>query len=425
MNTPSIDSRRARLVVVMMFLFMLVNFADKAIIGLAAGPMMRELNLDHAQFGSIGSAFFLLFSLSAVLVGFIANRVSTKWVLAAMALVWALAQLPMIGTVGVTTLVACRILLGAGEGPAYPVAVHAVYKWFPDERRTVPTSLVAIGGAVGAGTAAPLLTWIVVHHSWHMAFGALGVAGLVWLAVWLVVGREGPLSHAGAEAGGGPERVPYAQLLGSRTSLGVLLAGFAAYWALTIGVVWLPSFLERSAGFSPTQTGWILVAPSLAQIVLAPGLSLVSQRMMRSGATGRRARGVMGGACVAVGGLGMLVLPLASASAALTVLLTALAFSVGSVMFAFGPALIGQISPVRQRGAMLGVTNAVTTLAGLLAPWSMGLMVDISADPAAGFRTSFLIVGACVALSGFVALLLIDPEADLKRFAHSRSGPAL
>jgi MFS family permease len=38
----------------------------------------------------------------------------------------------MLGTIGLGTLIACRIILGAGEGPAYPVALHATYKWFPD-----------------------------------------------------------------------------------------------------------------------------------------------------------------------------------------------------------------------------------------------------------------------------------------------------
>ena len=71
---------RAWVIVGMMFLFMLINFADKAVIGLAAVPIMKDLHLTNAEFGSVGSAFFFLFSISAVLVGFLVNRVSTKWV---------------------------------------------------------------------------------------------------------------------------------------------------------------------------------------------------------------------------------------------------------------------------------------------------------------------------------------------------------
>jgi MFS family permease len=115
-------SRGAWSIVVLMFLFMLVNFADKAVIGLAAVPIMQELQLTPSQFGLIGSSFFLLFSVSAIVTGFIANRVQTRWLLLVMGLVWALTQFPMLGSAGFATIVACRIVLGAGEGPAYPVA---------------------------------------------------------------------------------------------------------------------------------------------------------------------------------------------------------------------------------------------------------------------------------------------------------------
>ena len=80
----------------------------------------------------------MLFSISAIVVGFIVNRIETRWVLLALAMVWAVAQFPMVGTVSFMTLFVCRVILGAGEGPAFSVAAHAIYKWFPDEKRTLP-----------------------------------------------------------------------------------------------------------------------------------------------------------------------------------------------------------------------------------------------------------------------------------------------
>jgi len=40
---------------------MMINFADKAIIGLAGVPIMTELHPTPRQFGLVGSSFFLLF----------------------------------------------------------------------------------------------------------------------------------------------------------------------------------------------------------------------------------------------------------------------------------------------------------------------------------------------------------------------------
>src|ERR1700751_3550100 len=88
----------------LLFLFMLVNFADKIVVGLAGVPIMTDLKREPEQFGLLGSSFFFLFSISAVVVGFIVNRVATRWVLLALALVWSLAQFPMVGTIGVPPL---------------------------------------------------------------------------------------------------------------------------------------------------------------------------------------------------------------------------------------------------------------------------------------------------------------------------------
>jgi len=88
-----------------------------------------------------------------------------------MAFVWALTQFPMLGGIGLSTLIACRVVLGAGEGPAYPVALHAAYKWFPNELRTLPTSVIAQGAGVGVVLAIPVMDYVIEEYSWHWAFG--------------------------------------------------------------------------------------------------------------------------------------------------------------------------------------------------------------------------------------------------------------
>src|SRR5215467_6142480 len=78
------DDKGAWLIVALLFLFMLINFADKAVIGIAAVPIMQELRLSPRQFGLVGSSFFLLFSVSAIVTDFIVNRVQTRWALLTM-----------------------------------------------------------------------------------------------------------------------------------------------------------------------------------------------------------------------------------------------------------------------------------------------------------------------------------------------------
>jgi MFS family permease len=408
--------------VFMMFLFMLINFADKAVIGLSAVQIIDELHLTHTQFGLLGSSFFLLFSASGIVVGFLSDRIKAKNVVLGMALIWSIAQLPMIGAVSFTTLLASRVLLGAGEGPAFPMAMHVVYKWFEDKRRTVPTSIVACGAAFGAGVVAPGATWIIVHFGWHMAFGVLSVVGVAWSLAWLAFGKEGPLSerHQTAEdAVGrtGPSHVPFRELLLCRTAIGVFVAGFAAYWALTLNVTWLAAYLIKGAHLTASQAGWVIVLPSATQIVLAPTIAFISQRLITRGFSSRFARGTVAGGCVLAGGLAMICLPLAPLGA-VAIVCIALAFSVGSIVFTLGSTLVAEISPSSQRGAMLGTTNSIHTLAGLVAPVAMGTIVDLGRDATAGFVTGFITAGAAIAVAGIIAIFLIDPERDIARFKH-------
>lgn len=413
--------RRAWVVVGMLFLFMLINFADKAVIGLSAVPIMRDLHLTNEQFGEVGSAFFFLFSISAVLVGFVANRVPTRILLAVMGSIWALTQFPMLGVVSLPVLFACRIALGAGEGPAYPVALHALYKWFANEQRTFPTSLVAIGGTFGVGFIAPLLTWMIVTYSWHAAFGFLGVIGIIWVATWMVVGREGPFDAGKTETKDQDAlHVPYARLLTSRTALGVMIGGFVAYWAIALAIVWLPAFLIKACGYTPTQTSWIVVAPSVLQLIAIPGAGLLSQKLLGRGIPSRVSRGLFASACIVLAGASMIVLS-RSYAPALQIPLVMLAFGVGAVIYSLGPPMLGEITPVHQRGAILGVSNAVYSLAGLVAPWLTGYIADIGADPATGFRQGFLFAGCLICAGGILAALLIHPARDLARFRKQGS----
>jgi MFS family permease len=100
----------------LLFFYMLVNFADKIVVGLAGVPIMKDVGLSPVQFGTLGSAFFYLYAISAIVVGIIADRVATKWILLVLGVIWAAVQFPMLGDVGFTTLLVCRVLLGIGEG---------------------------------------------------------------------------------------------------------------------------------------------------------------------------------------------------------------------------------------------------------------------------------------------------------------------
>lgn len=399
------------MIVALLFLFMLINFADRAVLGLAAVPIMQELGLNHTEFGLIATSFFTLFSVGGVIGGFLVNRIASKWVLVALALIWSLCQLPMMVSASVAALVMNRIALGFGEGPAYPVAVHAAYKWFPNTRRAIPTSIIAVGALAGNGIAAPLIVAIVAASSWQTAFGLLGAAGLVWCILWVALAQEGPLTAHEPGTREHCERLSYRRLLGCRTVIGVQVVGFCAYWMLTMAVVWLPAFLGGAFNYTQIEAGWIMMMVSLGQIVLLPAISAFSDALKHRGMTSRLACGSVACASTLVAGLTVILL-VQSEGALPVIACTVAAFSLCNVMFVLGPVLIGEVTPVERRGAVLGVTNAITTLAGPLAPAVTGLIIDFDAHPADGIRTALLVAGSLVIIGACVGFALIDPEAD-------------
>ena len=420
--------RGAWVIVGLLFLFMLINFADKAVVGIAAVPIMQELKLSPREFGLVGSSFFLLFAVSAVATGFIVNRIETRWVLLVMAAIWSVTQFPMIGTVGFGTLVACRIALGAGEGPAAPVALHSTYKWFPNELRTLPTAIIVQGGAIGILVALPMLNWVIVHYSWHWAFGLLGVAGLAWTAAWLALGREGALTPAaGIRAPAPPERIAYRQLLLSPTILACWCASFGANWGLSQALSWQGAFLIKGLGFAQSSIGLLGALPAATSAILVIAAGWVSQRLLARGVSSRLARGIFSGACVALGGTAMAIMPYV-ASIPGKVALTTIGVAVPSVIYVIGSAVVSEIAPVAQRGAVLAIGTAVATSAGLLAPYVMGSVVETAATPLAGFNTGFMICGVIMLVGGIIGTALMRPERETTRWAsempEAAVGPA-
>ena len=405
----------------LLFLFMLVNFADKIVVGLAGVPIMTEMKLEPEQFGLLGSSFFFLFSISAIVVGFIVNRVQTRWVLLAMAVVWSLAQFPMVGTVSFTTLLICRVILGAGEGPAFSVAVHAIYKWFPDEKRTLPTAILSQGSAFGVILAVPALNWIIVNHSWHYAFGALGVVGLMWTLAWVVMGKEGPLVQTVVQAAADP-RVPYLQLLTSRTFIGCCAATFGAYWALSLGLTWFTPFIVKGLGFSQKDAGWISVLPWVFGAVVVLLTGWVSQVLMARGYTTRGARGVLGSVPLIVGGSILLLLPHVDGAGLRIACLVVGSGLCGSI-YVVCPPMLGEFTPVQQRGAVIAIYGAIYTLAGIIAPSVMGSVIQHAAVPLDGYMTGFTINAAVMISSGLLGLLLLWPNTERARLSAQAAQP--
>ncbi|MEU9998735.1 MFS transporter [Streptomyces sp. NPDC050848] len=406
--------------------FMLVNFADKAVLGLAGPDIMREFGISRQEFGMAQAAFFALFSVSALAVSALTRKVRTPLLLLAMALLWSAAQLPMVwAAAGFGTLVATRILLGAAEGPAAPVAVHHLHGWFGQRDRSLPTAVLMVGAAAGVAVAAPALSAVISAWGWRWAFGAVGLVGLVWALVWRRYGSEGPLAPpvgAVRDPAVAATEVPLRRILLSGTFLTASAGSFAAYWLMSSKLTWLPDYLETVLGWDAHRVGLMVGAGAIANGVVLLVHGLVAQRAARRGRPGLLPAGA---------GAGVLLL---LSAAAVTVFATADAdwlrvpmmfgpMALALVMMTVGQTACARITPPSQRGVVLGAVVCVFALGGVLAPLVLGGIVDAAATTAQGYENGWLVTAALLATAGAATTLSLRPERDARRLGVPETPP--
>ncbi|MCG7632937.1 MFS transporter [Gordonia McavH-238-E] len=426
--SPQYSRRRAWAIVVMLFFLLIINFADKAILGLAAEPIMRDLDLDASQFGLLGSAFFLVFGIAAVAGGFIGDRVQSRWLLFGMALLWSVSLAPMMGMVSFAVLFACRVLLGFGEGPIVPIAQHAAHKWFDNKNRNLVTGIIQSGATVGVVVGSPLLTWLIVSRSWHFAFGFMFVIGLVWAVVWLIVGREGPADvraldssmPKAAEASPSGPVVPYRTIFRSGTWIACVIGFFVVQWVVGVLTTWLPSYLS-DLDYNAGQVGLLNTLPWIVMGVLFVVQPLLSRRLLARGLSSRASRGLVAATFLLISGLCMVVFPLTGGIAQLA--LITVAFSFCQVMAVVGPAVISEITPTSRRAGALGLCVGPGSFGAVFSPAVTGWLVDRADNPVDGFRLAFLLTAGFVFLAAILIAWLVRPERD-RRIIESEARPA-
>ncbi|MEU2930997.1 MFS transporter [Streptomyces sp. NPDC007251] len=429
-RTEKVRRHRAWVVTALLVVFMMINFADKSVLGLAADPIRKDLGLSSSAFGLASSAFFLLFSVCGAAVGLLADRVRPKWLLLAMAALWSVAQAPVALGGGLAVLVTSRVLLGAAEGPAFPVAQQTTLSWFPNHRRNLPGALIVLGITLGVLVAAPVLTWVIHHHGWRSAVTVVALAGVVWALLWVRLGGEGPYAAAsddgspvsadsgkatgtgaGTVTGPAAHRTPYRRILATRTWIGATAAYFGTYWVIAFGLVWLPSYLHDGLGYSSAGSARLLMLVWGLSGVVVLGQAGVAGWLLRRGVASRWARGGVGGILLLIGAAACLVLPSAPAGTT-TVVLLVIGFGLTGAMGSVAVTTVAELAPAHRRGGALGLMNAVVTTAGLIAPTLIGRLVD--SQGAAGYQRAVLITGALLLLCGTAAVTLIDPARDAR-----------
>lgn len=263
-----------------------ICYADRANIADAIIPMSQELGWSVSQQGVLLSSFFVGYGMTQIIGGKMADRGGGKALLAGSVLVWSLATLatPTFARAGLGTMIAARILLGAGEGPAFP-AVHAmISRAVPPSRQSTAVGAVTAASYVGSLAAFSVCPYLISTRSWEAVFQLFGSLGLIFLPLWLAFpadfleetnAAQEPLPRCGER---NDTYLEVRALLAKREVLAIVVAQYTQSWGLYGLLNWLPTYIENEFRVPVSSLASFTALPYLLQGAVGLAAGVVADR---------------------------------------------------------------------------------------------------------------------------------------------------
>lgn len=407
---PSAHGNRRRILVIgLTFLGCVIAYTDRVNISVAAVAMQDRFAWSQTQKGFVLSAFFVGYLLFMFPSGLLARRFGGKPVLAAAVLGWSLFTLltPAAASLSIVALLAARVGMGLGEAVMFPAAYELFGRWVPPLERG--RAIAALMSGVSAGTLIGLMAagWLVERYGWPMAFYVFGVAGLLWVIVWIAQVANDPLNerrlgaqerallaavrpHTAASAG-----APLRGFLLRAPSVAIIAAHFATTWNLYLLLSWLPSYFRDVHKLSIAGAGLLSAAPWITSIVASNVVGAVTDRLIRRGANRTAIRKwVQCTALLTTAGL-LLILPQARSAGAAVALLCVAAGALACFSAGFAAGIL-EVVP-RSSAVLYGFSNTLATIPGIVGVTVTGWLIDLTGTYTAAF-TLAAAIGAAGAL---------------------------
>jgi ACS family tartrate transporter-like MFS transporter len=404
-----------------LFLLYIVAYLDRINVSFAVLQMRGQLGLSDRVYGRAAGMFFAGYFFFQLPSNLVLEKFGVRRWISGLMITWGVISCLMIFIRGPVSFYGMRFLLGAAEAGFFPGMILYMKRWFPANARAraVAWFMMAnpIAGIVGSPVSGALL-----------GISGKGLSGWQWMflmegipAVLLGAAVFWALADNPSEAGWlkGQERAWLLERLAleqqAESSLRkenlwhVLIS--PRIWMLSMvyfgvpttmyGVtLWLPSVIRSLSGLSYFMTGLVSTLPFLATAI---AMVLVG---MHSDRTGERRWHT---AIPAFVGAGVVGLAGYGGSAVLVVACIGLGMACAESMV--GPFWAMATSRMAGLSAAAGIAviNSVANLGGYFGPDIIGFFRKASG----GFRGGLLAIGATLALSGGIALIVgRQPKAE-------------
>ena len=170
----------------------ILSYTDRQVLSLLVDPVRHDLGISDSQVSLLlGTAFAVIYGVAGIPLGFLADRVSRRYLILAGVVVWSIGTLACAFSQSFGQLFAARLVVGLGEAVLSPAAISLISDYFPPSRRGTAVGCFLSGIAIGIG-ASILIGGGVLHAVDSGAFVGTALAGLSpWRLVLLVIGAPG------------------------------------------------------------------------------------------------------------------------------------------------------------------------------------------------------------------------------------------
>lgn len=240
-----------------------LNYVDRQVIAVLKPMIQASLGWSDQDYGLLASLFQLAAALAFVATGAIVDRLGVRWANPVGVAAWSLAAMAHGWARGMGQFMACRLALGATEAMGTPSSVKTIASIFAPNRRSAGYGLVNAASNLGAIVTPAIIPFIALGWGWRGAFVLVGLLGVVWASVWLLVTRGmrfDALPAADALQGG-------FAVLRERRAWAIAIAKLLSDQTWWLLLFWMPDFFHRRFGLSVPQ----LAAP-LAIVYLGASL---------------------------------------------------------------------------------------------------------------------------------------------------------
>jgi len=250
-------------VLALLWMAFFLNQADRQIYNTLLSPIKESLGLTDGEAGLIATLFSLVFAVLVPISGYVADRVSRKWIIVFSILLWSGATVISGACTGLVMFIIFRsIATGMGEATFGPANYSTIADYHGEDTRGKAMSIHQTSYYFGVIVSGFIAGWIGERWGWRSAFYIFGSVGVLHglVIIWRLRDKKSPAAEQTPAKAQKKDAVSFGEALAvlfkTPTAL-ILTIGFACLIFVLQGyLTWTPTFLGEKFGWDLKRAGF-------------------------------------------------------------------------------------------------------------------------------------------------------------------------